>query len=143
VKGNDFVVWLLRTPLRVFMGNTALITVIGRKTGRTITLPVSYDREGNTLWILTARNRTWWRNLAHGGYVTLRLRGRDVQGYGELLREERAVAAQIGQYVLHLPLSARWLGLRVNNGVVSCEDSARLAKDQLLVRVRISDSRLD
>jgi hypothetical protein len=139
VKRNDFVSWLLRTPLRVFMGNTALITVTGRKTGRKITTPVNYDFEGNTLWIITARKRTWWRNLTQGAAVTLHVNGKDVDGFGELVREEGAVAARIATYIDHLPLAARPLGVRVRNGVASREDAAHLAKDRLFVKVRISE----
>ncbi len=42
MTGNDFVTFFLRTPLRVFMGNTMLITVTGCKTGRKYSTPWAY-----------------------------------------------------------------------------------------------------
>ena len=74
MKANDFVVLALRSPFHVLRGETMLLTVTGRKTGRKITLPVNYDRDGDDLWILSSRDRTWWRNLLHGGAVEVRLR---------------------------------------------------------------------
>ena len=52
MTGNDFVRFFLRTPLYVFMGNTMLITVTGRKTGKKYTTPVVFYRDGDTLWII-------------------------------------------------------------------------------------------
>jgi len=137
MNGNDFVKLLLESPLHVLMGNTMLITLTGRKTGRKITLPVSYYRDLDALWVVTSRSRMWWRNLRQGAQVHLRLDGKDVEGFAEAVLDEKAVAAQIEQYVRHLPMSARSLGVRFHDGVLSAEDTARLAKDRLFVKICI------
>jgi len=49
MNGNNFVKFFLRTPLYVFMGDTMLIAVTGRKTGKKYTTPVGFYRDGNTL----------------------------------------------------------------------------------------------
>jgi len=54
MTGNDFVTFFLRTPLRVFMGNTMLITVTGCKTGKKYSTPVGFYREGNILWVISS-----------------------------------------------------------------------------------------
>jgi len=137
VRGNDFVKIMLRSPLHALLGNTMLITVTGRKTGRKITTPVNYSRLGDTLWILSTRDRTWWRNIKPGAAVSLRLNGREVPGSAELVMDEAKVAAQVGQYVGQLPSSASPLGIRMKNGVPDAEDTARLARDRLFVKVLI------
>ncbi|MFL7868219.1 MAG: nitroreductase/quinone reductase family protein, partial [Anaerolineales bacterium] len=71
MTGNDFVKFFLRTPLYVFMGDTMLITVTGRKTGKKYTTPVGFYRDGDSLWIISSRDRTWWRNLQGGAQVEL------------------------------------------------------------------------
>ena len=81
MNGNDFVKLALRSPLQAMMGDTMLITVTGRKTGRKITLPVGFYREGNTLWIISSRDRTWWRNIGTGAEVDIHLHGRDLGGF--------------------------------------------------------------
>ncbi len=68
--------WLLRSPFHVFMDGMLLITVTGRKSGRPITTPVNYVRDGDTLLITSIAERTWWRNVRGGAPVTLVLNGR-------------------------------------------------------------------
>ena len=50
------------------------ITVKGRRTGRSITLPVWFVREGPTLWLLPVQgSRTqWFRNLQADPTITVR-----------------------------------------------------------------------
>jgi deazaflavin-dependent oxidoreductase (nitroreductase family) len=135
MKANDFVILALKSPLHLIMGETMLVTVTGRKTGRKITLPVNYYQEADNLWVLTSRDRTWWRNLRNGGEVDVRLHGRDYTGAGELVLNESAVASRLTQYVRHQPDSARYFGLRVENGEPNCDDLARLSRERLFVRI--------
>ncbi|MGE5074006.1 MAG: nitroreductase/quinone reductase family protein [Anaerolineae bacterium] len=135
MNANDFVIFALKSPLHVIMGDTMLVTVTGRKTGRKITVPVNYYREGDDLWILSSRERTWWRNLLHGGPVCIHLHGRDFKGLGEVIQDEPAVTAHLTQYVKHLPQSARYFGLRVEDGQPNCDDLARAAKERLFIHI--------
>jgi deazaflavin-dependent oxidoreductase (nitroreductase family) len=141
MNGNSFVTLILKSPLHSMMsGSTMLISVCGRKTGRTVTTPVNYYQDGNTLWILTSRDRTWWRNLRGGAPVHLQLRGKDVEGFAETLLDEESAATQIGEYVSHFPMSVRTLGIRMNNGKPEPEDLARSARERLMVRVVIAQA---
>ena len=137
MTGNDFVKFFLRTPLYVFMGDTMLITVTGRKTGKKYITPVGFYREGNTLWILSSRDRTWWRNLQGGADVEMRIRGKDVSGFAETILDEGDVASQLGEYLQHIPMAAKGLGVRMKNGKPHPDDAARLAKVHLFVRIRL------
>jgi deazaflavin-dependent oxidoreductase (nitroreductase family) len=138
MNGNDFVAWLLRSRLHgLLSGGMLLITFTGRKTGRQYTTPVGYYREGDVLWVITSRDRTWWRNLRGGAEVTLRLRGRNVQAHAETLEDGSAVARQIGDYIHHLPQSRRALGVRLENGEPHPEDAARLAQERLFVKLSL------
>ena len=137
MKRNDFVALALKSPLHVMLGNTVLLTVTGRKSGRKIAVPVNYYREGNTMWILSRRDRTWWRNLLQGGQVALRLHGRDLRGLAETVLDEADVAAQLGEYIRHLPISARSTGVRVEGGIPNSDDLCRLAKERLFVKICI------
>jgi hypothetical protein len=75
----------LKGPLHhPLSGNTALITVTGRKTGRVFTIPVAYRREGDlvTIEVGWPERKRWWRNLTGpGAPVTIRLRGTDHTGH--------------------------------------------------------------
>ena len=136
MQGNDFIKMMLRSPLHgLFSGNMMLITVTGRKSGRTITTPVNYYSDGDALWVISVRNRTWWRNVCGGAEVILRLQGRDVKARAEAILDEQAVAKQLGEYVKYLPMSAGPLGVRFQNGVANCEDTSRLAKERLFIKI--------
>lgn len=135
MNGNDFVKFLLRSPLHVFMGDTMIITVTGSKSGRKISMPVNYFRNADTLWVLTTRERTWWRNVRRGADVSMHLNGKDVKGFAEVILDERAVAARLVDYVQHIPLSAGPLGIHLRNGLPNADDVVRVAKERLFVKI--------
>jgi hypothetical protein len=58
----------------------AVLSWTGRKTGRRYSTPVSYVREGTTVWVTTGDR--WWHNLTGGAPVSIRVRGRWHEGRG-------------------------------------------------------------
>jgi len=138
MNGNDFMAWVLRSPFHGMLSNgMMLITVTGRKTGKKYTTPVGYYREGNSLWVITSRDRTWWKNLCGGADVGLLLKRKQVSGFAELELDESAVQARLGDYVKHIPQAAKPMGIRVQNGQANAEDVARVAQDRLFVKVKL------
>ncbi len=84
MNGNDFMAWVLRSPFHGMLSNgMMLITVTGRKTGRKYTTPVGYYRAGEYLWVITSRERTWWKNLRGGAQVGLLLKRKPVTAFAE------------------------------------------------------------
>ena len=136
MTGNDFVTFFLRTPLHVFLGNTMLITITGHKTGRKYSTHVSFYREGDYLWVMTSRDRTWWRNLRSGANVSLVLQGKTVNAFAKAELDEKAVETQMFEYIRQVPLAAKPLGIRMENKTPHREDILRVARDRLFVKVR-------
>lgn len=132
---NPIMSYLLRSPFHGMLGDMMLITVTGRKSGYPYTTPVGFYREGDILWIITNRDRTWWRNVRGGANVSMYLHGKNVNGFAEVVLNEEAVAAQVQDYLKRIPMAARSLGVHVENGVADATDAARLAKERLFVRV--------
>ncbi len=87
-NANRFVTSMLRSPLHVFMSGILLITVAGRKTGRAISTPVNYVRDGETLLVTSKTDRTWWKNVRGGAKVTLLIGGKAYQA-DAIAREDR------------------------------------------------------
>jgi deazaflavin-dependent oxidoreductase (nitroreductase family) len=135
MTGNDFVRFFLRTPLHIFMGDTMLITVTGCKTGRKYSTPVGFYRENGCLWVLTSRDRTWWRNVRKGAEVSLLLKGKTVNAFAEAELDEKAVERHLADYIQHRPIAAKSLGIRINNNTPNGEDIRRVAQDRLFVKV--------
>jgi len=139
MSGNDFMSWVLRSPLHGMLSNgMMLITVTGRKTGKQYTTPVEYFREDGNLWVMTSRDRTWWRNLKGGAKVSLLLKRKPVTARAELDLDERVVEARMYEYIKHMPRAAKPLGIHIENGNAKPEDIARTAKDRLFVRLQLT-----
>ena len=130
--------WILRSPFHSMLsGGMMLLTVTGRKTGKQITFPVGYYEEGGYLWVITSRDRTWWKNLRGGAEVDLLLKRKPVKAFAEPDLDEKAVEARMVEYVRHVPQAAKPLGIRVENGTANAEDIARTAKDRLFVKIKV------
>lgn len=136
MTGNGFVKFFLRTPLHVFMGNTMLITVTGCKTGKRYSTPVGFYRDSDCLWVMTNRDRTWWRNVRNGAKVSLLLKGKSMDGFAQTELDENAVELRLLDYLRHVPLAAKSLGIRMENMSPNLDDVRSAAKDRLFVRIK-------
>lgn len=139
MNGNDFMSWVLRSPLHGMLSDgILLLTITGRKTGKEFTFPVGYYRENGYLWVITSRDRTWWKNLRGGAEVSLLLKRKPVKALADTDLDEKAVEARMYEYVKHVPQAAKSLGIRIQNGNANAADIARTAKDRLFVRLQLT-----
>jgi deazaflavin-dependent oxidoreductase (nitroreductase family) len=137
MNGNDFMSWILRSPLHGMLSKgMMLITVTGSKTGKKYTTPVEYFREDEILWVMTTRDRTWWKNLRGGAEVSLLLKRKPVTAIAEPDLDAKAVEARMVEYIKHVPQAAKPLGIRIENGKANAEDIARIAEDRLFVKIK-------
>lgn len=137
MKGNGFMSWVLRSPFHEILSDgMMLITITGRKTGKKYTTPVGYYRENGTLWVLTSRDRTWWRNVRGGAHVSLLLKRQPVAAFAEADLDPRSVKRHLCDYLKHIPQAAKSMGIRVENGQANSDDITRVAQDRLFVRVQ-------
>ena len=139
MNGNDFMSWVLRSPFHGMLSDgMMLLTVRGRRTGRLFTTPVGYYREGDSLWVITSRDRIWWRNLQGGADVQLLLKRKLVNARAETELDDSAVEARMYEYLRRVPMAAKSLGIRIENGNANPEDIARTANERLFVRIALT-----
>lgn len=116
MNGNDFMAWVLRSPFHgVLSGGMMLITVTGRMTGKAYTIPVGYYEEGGYLWVITSRDRSWWRNLQGGAQVTILLKRKPVIGSADTELDAAAVESRMFKYIQHVPQAAKPLRIHVKD----------------------------
>ena len=128
MRGNDFMSWVLRSPFHGMLSNgMMLITVTGRKTGKKYTTPVGYYEEGGYLWVITSHDRHWWRNVKDGAEVSLLLKKKPVHGFAEAILDSKAVENRMAEYLQHVPMAAKQLGIRMENNIANIEDVVRAA----------------
>ena len=133
---NPVVIWLLRSPLRRFGDkHTLLLTVTGRKTGKSYTFPVSYIRDNETLLIMTHKTRTWWKNLLTGASVTVFVGGHEFPATGKTTSDTDLVAKALLLFLQQVP-TWRWelhVKLDATGQPEHPEDLKRLAADDLVL----------
>jgi deazaflavin-dependent oxidoreductase (nitroreductase family) len=108
---NKAMKFVLRSPVHGMVSKTVLlITFTGRKSGKTYTTPVSYSQFDDQVYIFT--HAAWWKNLRSGAPVTLRIRGRELQGLAEPVAEDKgAIAAGLAAHLRKVPSDARYYGV--------------------------------
>jgi hypothetical protein len=77
---------------RLVTGYITPISYVGRKSGKTITLPIGYRRSGEDLIIrvMMPDKKAWWRNfLGAGAPMTIQLPDGDRTGHAVATRDER------------------------------------------------------
>lgn len=134
---NPIMTWLLKSPFHGMVSRgLMLVTVTGCKSGKSISTPTNYLRDGDTLWVISWRDRKWWRNLRGGAKVHVLLAGRRVEGRGEVMEDGKRIAESLFAYYQKVPHLAKYVGIRLDGSVqpnlASCEQAA-----QKLVMVRI------
>lgn len=136
---NPIIALLLRSPLHGFLSrSTMLVTVTGRKSGKSYTTPVNYVRQGNTLYTLSLRERSWWRNLRGGARVTLVLRGKEIRGKGTVIETNGGVAEALSAYLQLAPQYARYLRIQTDEqGHPATQDINDQAQSRVVVQIDI------
>jgi deazaflavin-dependent oxidoreductase (nitroreductase family) len=137
--GNGTMKFLLRSPLhKMVSGNTMLVTIKGRKSGKAYTTPVNYVQDQNVIYVTSQKERTWWRNLRGGAEADLQLRGQNIRVTGEVVEDEPGVVTQLAAYLTKVPQYARFYGVSLNEeGKVNLEDIAKSAKNRVCILFKI------
>jgi deazaflavin-dependent oxidoreductase (nitroreductase family) len=76
------------------------ITVIGRRTGRQITIPVWFVLDQNALWLLPVygSNTQWYQNLDKNRAITIQAGNEKRELRARLLKNADAVHKVVGQF---------------------------------------------
>jgi len=136
---NQFNKLILPSPLhKITSQNTLLITVTGKRSGKTYTTPVNYTQRGDTLRITSLRARKWWLNLATNPRVMITLRGNRINGVAEVFEEREAVANELNHFLEPVPRMARYFNVATDpNGNFNEEDLLKAAEGRVVIKVKI------
>ena len=135
---NSTMKFVLRSPAHGIVSKSLLlITFTGRKSGKTYTTPVSYSQDGDQVTIFTHAN--WWKNLRGEAPVTLRIRGRELQGLAQPVAEDKqAVAAGLEAHLRKVPSDAKYYGVTFDDHHnPKAEEVEQGVQNVVMVRVRL------
>ena len=81
---NPAVAWVLRSRLHGLLSwGLMLVTVTGRRSGRTYTIPVGYQRDEEAMTVLVSKpsRKQWWRNYRERRPMTVHVGGRSLAAH--------------------------------------------------------------
>ena len=139
---NPLVVAILRSPAHWLLSvGLMLITVTGRRTGRSYTIPVGYQREGDLLTILVseAPKKQWWRNFNAPAPVEVRVRGKTLRGTAvRVPPTSPEFTAKTEQTLRRLPWMGKVFGIEYKRGQPLTDDQlADLRHNIAVVQVTV------
>ena len=137
---NPLVQQLLHSPLHGLVDNSVMvISYKGRKSGKSYSVPVNYLRVGEELWVVSMRERIWWRNLREGAAVTVCVQAKEKPAIAVVTETPDAVAADLIAFVEQAPRNAHYLGVEFGpDGEPKQEDVVRAAQKHVVVRVQLT-----
>jgi hypothetical protein len=133
---NPLIRALLRSPAHRLVGsNLVLLSMTGRRSGRTITIPLGAHELDGQLVVLTGA--PWRHNLRGGAPVEVTRDGKRSPGRADLNEDPRAVARAYREAVKRVGTGrARWVGLRINvDRLPTLEEFEAAVGDRSFVRI--------
>ena len=140
--GNFFMKAMINSPLHPLLGDSfAVITVTGRKTGRSISTPINVSREENSYTVMSMRNRSWWHNLRGDATARLRVSGKTFSVRGEIIEDPSLVMDELRRYFQKYPEYAKYFNIHLTpEGELDPGDLQRAAGERLIIRLRPAES---
>lgn len=137
---NSMMTAMLRMPgvQRVVGQGVALLSFTGRRTGRHYTIPISYERNGDTVTLVTKKQRNWWHNFEAPAEVELRLAGRTHRGTAVAAVDDEEALEFLTEHLEKRPIDAKAFGVRDEDGKVVHEKVVALLPHIVLVRIDIT-----
>ncbi len=134
---NSAMRFILRSPMHGMVSSSILlITFTGRKSGKTYSTPVSYSQRDDEVTVFT--HAAWWKNLRGETPVTLRIRGRDLQGLPEPVEDKQAIAAGLADHLRRVPSDARYYGVTFDAaGNPRAEEVDKAVQTVVMLRFRL------
>jgi len=135
---NHVMKLLLRSPFhRSFSQANMLITVLGRKSGKKITTPVSYYRDGDVVWVTAFRRAQWWRNAQANPSVELFLQRKVFRGQAEIILDEKRLVPALASYLRHVPGNGGFFGVRMENGEPNMENLSAAVPSLVMLEIMV------
>lgn len=132
---NPMISTVLRYPLHGLLSSSImLITMTGRKSGKTITTPVRYVRRGEMVLCFTVKEIRWWHNL-RGGAAVLLLIQRKTRAYHACVLENDAARCEdhLRYYFAKFPHDTVIYGVKHNRDGGLHEKSLKRAAAEMVV----------
>jgi hypothetical protein len=129
--------WLLNSPFHgLISGSILLIIYTGRRSGKEFSAPLNYVRDGNTLWLTSVRDRTWWHNFREEWPIRVLLQRVEIEGNGLAITEPEPLSQAFSEFIRLAPTYSRHFKVDLEDGGKPIqEDLERIVAERVLVRI--------
>jgi deazaflavin-dependent oxidoreductase (nitroreductase family) len=136
--GNFFIKTLVNSPLHPVLGKSfAVITVIGRKSGRSLSTPINTVIVDGILTVISLRERTWWRNLRDGRTAQLRRAGERIPVQAEVIESPEEITSIMAKYFSQYPGYAKYFGVQFGpDGRLDPGQLDQFGHQRVIIRLR-------
>lgn len=127
---------LLNSPLHgITSHNIAILHFTGARSGRALSTPLSYTREGDIIRLLSSQDTTWWRNFRGGeSKVEIEIARRRYAGTARLLEGDSELLRDgIARFINALPRDAVVYGLKLDKNKQLVTSSLEPKADHLIM----------
>ncbi len=136
---NPIMKWILQSPLHSRISKRIMIiTFTGKKSGRGYSTPVSYFREGEKVICFT--HSPWWKNIADGAEVKVRIQGEDFKGHGVAIKDDVDLKMEnLTKLIRAVPGDSRFYNVEFDeNGDPNKDDIERAVVDAMLIHIQLA-----
>ena len=133
---NPVMKTILKSPVhKVVSEGILIITFTGIKSGKEYSTPISYFMENDTVYCFT--HAQWWRNLAQGAEVKVRLKGQDTVGFAEVEAEDMAQkTSAMRKMIIAKPQEAGFYNVTFDSDGEPVEaEVIKAAEEAVLIRI--------
>ncbi|NQY04399.1 MAG: nitroreductase family deazaflavin-dependent oxidoreductase [Halieaceae bacterium] len=133
---NPLMRGILRSPLHgITSHNICILHFRGRKSGRALSTPLSYTREGDLVRLLSNQNTRWWINFrGNAAPVEIELAGQRHTGIATLIEGDTEQLRQgVRRFIRALPRDAKVYGLKLDKNRAVIEESLTQVANELVV----------
>jgi hypothetical protein len=122
---NPFMRFMLHLPIKRMQERLLLLSFTGRKSGKHITLPLSYAEDGNGS-LLIPGGGAWKVNLGPGRPIRVRLRGKELAADPEVIWDATEIERLLPRLFKHNPRAEDFVGVPIASD--GKPDRAKLAQ---------------
>lgn len=135
---NPIMKGVLVSPFHSLISKRIMILKFtGRKTGRAFATPVSYCREGDSVYCFT--HAGWWKNFKGGAEVGMLIQGQEYKGTAISINDDQQKMVEALRKLLsNVPSDASFYGVKIDQqGNMDLDDLKKGIEDATMIEITI------
>ena len=134
---------LLASPLHGVVSDSIMtVTFTGRRSGKSYSTPVRYQRSGDVIRCFSTSDTQWWRNLRDGAKARLRIAGKEREYRTSVIENDpEQIRDCLREYFAEYPQDAAYHDVQLNPDKTPVEaDLETASQHAIVVEARLPDA---